>query len=84
MFVSSEMSDNSIISPLAERIRPKTLDQFFGQQHLVAPGKPIRQMIENDQVSSFILWGPPGTGKTTLAKIISVQTKSDFFQLNFI
>lgn len=70
--------------PLAERIRPQNLDQFFGQDHLVAKGKPIRMMIENDSVSSFILWGPPGTGKTTLAKIISVQTQSDFFQLNAV
>lgn len=70
--------------PLAERIRPKTLDQFFGQDHLVGPGKPIRMMIENDIISSFILWGPPGTGKTTLAKIIAAQTESDFFQLNAV
>ena len=68
--------------PLAERIRPKTLDEFQGQQKLVAKGKPIRLMIENDILSSFILWGPPGTGKTTLAKIISESTNSDFHQLN--
>lgn len=71
-------------TPLAERIRPKNLDQFFGQAHLVGEGKPIRVMIESDNLSSFILWGPPGTGKTTLAKIISAQTKSDFFQLNAV
>ncbi len=70
--------------PLAERIRPKNLEQFFGQDHLVGEGKPIRIMIENDTVSSFILWGPPGTGKTTLAKIIAEQTESDFFQLNAV
>ncbi len=70
--------------PLAERIRPKTLDEFQGQHKLVAQGKPIRLMIENDVLSSFILWGPPGTGKTTLAKIISESTDSDFYQLNAV
>ncbi|MCP5064263.1 MAG: replication-associated recombination protein A, partial [Ignavibacteriae bacterium] len=70
--------------PLAERIRPKTLDEFQGQQKLVGAGKPIRLMIETDVLSSFILWGPPGTGKTTLAKIISETTDSDFYQLNAV
>lgn len=70
--------------PLAERIRPKNLDEFFGQEKLVGPAGPIRMMIENDKLSSFILWGPPGTGKTTLAKIISNKTNSDFFQLNAV
>lgn len=71
-------------TPLAERIRPKTLDQFQGQANLVGKGKPIRQMIETDRLSSFILWGPPGTGKTTLAKIISESTQSEFHQLNAV
>ncbi len=71
-------------TPLAERIRPTTLDEFQGQQKLVSEGKPIKLMIENDVVSSFILWGPPGTGKTTLAKIISESTDSEFYQLNAV
>ncbi len=71
-------------TPLAERIRPKNLNEFQGQSHLVGEGKPLRTMIETDSLTSFILWGPPGTGKTTLAKIISRQTDSEFFQINAV
>ena len=78
------MNNNIPQIPLAERIRPKSLNEFQGQQKLVASSKPIRLMIDNDVLSSFILWGPPGTGKTTLAKIISETTNSDFYQLNAV
>jgi len=70
--------------PLAERVRPKTLEDFQGQQSLLGNGKPLKAMIETDRVSSFILWGPPGTGKTTIAKIIAEKTNSDFFQINAV
>ncbi|MCU0342316.1 MAG: replication-associated recombination protein A [Ignavibacterium sp.] len=71
-------------TPLAERIRPQTITDFYGQQHLLGKGKPVRLMIENDTPSSFILWGPPGTGKTTIAKIIANQTQAEFFQINAV
>src|SRR5438477_1630183 len=70
--------------PLAERMRPKTLDEFVGQKHLVGPDKPIRQMIENNDVVSMILWGPPGVGKTTLALIIAQQVKAEYIQLSAV
>lgn len=70
--------------PLAERARPKTINEFQGQKELLDPGKPIRTMIEKDALSSFILWGPPGSGKTTIAKIIANQTNSDFHQINAV
>lgn len=78
-------NQNNILSiPLAERIRPKSINEFQGQQHLVGSGKPLRQMIESDNLGSVILWGPPGTGKTTLAKIISEQTNAEFHQINAV
>jgi len=64
--------------PLAERMRPSTLEEFVGQTHILAPGKPLRSQIDRDQLSSIILWGPPGVGKTTLARIIARLTHCDF------
>ncbi len=80
---SPEQSDR-LTAPLAERVRPATLDQFVGQSHLLAPGKPLRQMVEKDEMRSCILWGPPGVGKTTLARIIAQQTHSEFFAVNAV
>src|SRR3979490_2793908 len=65
-------------APLAERMRPRTFDEFVGQEELLAPGKPLREAIERDRLQSIILWGPPGTGKTTLARIIADTTKAQF------
>jgi len=64
--------------PLAERMRPDKLDDFVGQEHILGPAKPLRAQIERDELSSIILWGPPGVGKTTLARLIARQTKADF------
>jgi putative ATPase len=70
--------------PLADRMRPRTLDEFVGQEDLVAPGKPLRTQIERDDIGSLIFWGPPGTGKTTLAQIIARMTKAEFIEFSAV
>ena len=70
--------------PLAERLRPKTLDEYIGQKHLVGQGALLRQMIESGNIASFILWGPPGVGKTTLARIIAHQLQRPFYTLSAV
>jgi putative ATPase len=70
--------------PLADRMRPRTLDEFVGQEHLVAAGKPLRTQIERDDTGSLIFWGPPGTGKTTLAQIIARMTKAEFIEFSAV
>lgn len=70
--------------PLADRMRPRTLDEYVGQEHLIGPGKPLRTQIERDDIGSLIFWGPPGTGKTTLAQIIARMTKADFIEFSAV
>ena len=74
----SSLFDNPNNEPLASRMRPKSLEEFLGQEHLIGEGKILRKIIESDNVSSMIFWGPPGVGKTTLARIIATQTRSEF------
>src|SRR5579864_7006859 len=70
--------------PLADRMRPQTLDEFLGQEELLAPGKPLRIQIERDQLGSMLLWGPPGCGKTTLARIIAKRPRSEFIPFSAV
>jgi putative ATPase len=72
------------MAPLAERMRPRSLDELVGQEHLVGPGKPLRVQIERDDTSSMIFWGPPGVGKTTLAKIVAETTEASFIEFSAV
>ena len=78
LFEPVPLEDSSQGRPLADRMRPRTLDDYVGQEHLLGEGKPLRLQIESDQLSSMILWGPPGVGKTTLARIIARVTRCEF------
>jgi putative ATPase len=70
--------------PMADRMRPETLEEYVGQLHILGPGKPLRKQIERDELASMILWGPPGSGKTTLAMIVARKTKSDFVRFSAV
>lgn len=77
-------SDLGQIAPLADRMRPRAFDQFYGQEKIVKPGSPLRQAIESDKVSSILFWGPPGTGKTTLAELIARATNGQFVRFSAV
>ena len=72
------------MTPLASRVRPDSLEEFAGQEHLLGKGKILRQLIEKDHISSMIFWGPPGVGKTTLASIIAGRTRSEFINFSAV
>ncbi len=76
--------ENAVPQPLAARLRPETLEEYAGQSHLLGPGKVLRRLIESDQISSMIFWGPPGVGKTTLARIIAHRTKAAFIDFSAV
>lgn len=80
----SLFDDREKNAPLASRLRPESLEEYVGQEHLLGKGKILRSLIEKDQISSMIFWGPPGVGKTTLARIIARQTKSDFVEFSAV
>lgn len=84
LFSYADEQDKALSAPLAARMRPRTLDQFVGQTHIVGPGKMLRRAIEADRLTSVIFYGPPGTGKTTLARVIAETTKSFFSNLNAV
>src|SRR5512135_192475 len=84
LFDDGPRPTESATAPLAERMRPRTFDEFVGQEELLAPGKPLREAIERDLLQSIILWGPPGTGKTTLARIIAETTKARFVSFSAV
>src|SRR5690349_3948494 len=82
--VSAETAGAESFQPLATRMRPTSLDEFVGQAHLLGPGKPLRRAIEQGILHSMILWGPPGTGKTTLAQLMALKTHARFVRLSAI
>src|SRR5918998_2893155 len=72
------------VAPLAERMRPRTLDEIVGQEEILAPGRPLREAIERDRLQSIVLWGPPGTGKTTIARLVAERTKARFVSFSAV
>lgn len=83
-FMQGSLFENMNKAPLADRVRPRTLDEYIGQEHILGKGKVLRQLIESDNITSMILWGPPGVGKTTLAMIIANKTNADFITFSAV
>ncbi|WP_315069140.1 replication-associated recombination protein A [uncultured Clostridium sp.] len=83
-FMQGSLFENMNKAPLADRVRPRTLDEYIGQDHILGKGKVLRQLIEADNITSMILWGPPGVGKTTLAMIIANRTNADFITFSAV
>src|SRR6267154_3684311 len=84
LFDEAEQAAASAAAPLAVRMRPRTLDEVIGQQHLTSAGTPFRKLVDNDAPMSLLLWGPPGTGKTTLAYVVSQVTRRRFVELSAV
>ncbi|MGB8650404.1 MAG: AAA family ATPase, partial [Mycobacteriales bacterium] len=84
LFDAAEDEAAARVAPLAVRMRPRTLDEVVGQQHLIGPGTPLRRLVEGDAPLSVVLWGPPGTGKTTLAMLIARSTRRRFRELSAV
>ena len=77
-------ANTNLDKPLAYRMRPRNLEELFGQEHILAEGKLLNRAIKADRINSLILYGPPGTGKTSIAQVIANQTKGDFVRLNAV
>src|SRR5436190_19963365 len=82
--ISPESHASDAKRPLADRLRPERLEDYIGQEHILGPGKPLRRQIERDELTSIILWGPPGVGKTTLASLIARVTRCEFIPFSAV